>query len=88
MTIHMKEIKRKVTHSGELTAIEKRTVLTLIERWGHPAKWDVMTEGYIVCSHCHNESDGRKPTPYCPTCGALMKQPDWYRPEEEIHDYN
>lgn len=72
-----KDLKRKITKSCELTAREKMTVLTLIERWHRSAEWIVMSEGYIVCSHCHNEPDGRTPTPYCPKCGALMKQPDW-----------
>ena len=76
-------MKQKVIGSGILTGIEKRTILTLIDRWYHPAEWVVMSEGYIVCSHCQSEPDGRTPTPYCPTCGALMKQPDWYRPEKE-----
>lgn len=70
-------IKSKIALSGMLTGREKMTILTLLEKFYSPARWEVMTEGYIVCSHCHNEPDGRYPTPYCPTCGAAMKQPDW-----------
>ena len=47
-------MKNKVKNSGELTGIEKRTILTLIDRWYHPAEWVLMSEGYFVCSHCHN----------------------------------
>lgn len=81
-------MKQKVRCSDILTGIEKRTILTLIDRWYHPAEWVLMSEGYFVCSRCHQEpvlksyADLRS-FQYCPTCGAMMKQPDWYRPEKE-----
>lgn len=72
-------IMDKIRLSGELTAKEKRSVLTLLKRFHVTARWEIMSEGYITCSHCHEEPDGRKPTPFCPNCGQRMIQPDWLK---------
>lgn len=84
----LETMKRKIRAYSQLTDSERTTILTLIDRWYHPAEWVLMSEGYFVCSHCHQEPvlksyAGLRPSPYCPTCGAMMKQPDWYRPEPE-----
>ncbi len=38
------------------------------------SKWEISSDGYYpYCMNCHTEPPGRVLSPYCPNCGAKMK---------------
>ena len=38
------------------------------------SRWEISSDGYYpYCVNCHTEPPGRVLSPYCPNCGAKMK---------------
>ncbi len=49
------------------------------------SKWEISSDGYYpYCVNCHTEPPGRVLSPYCPNCGAKMKN-ERYAIKETIY---